>query len=393
MERRKRIFRLVVIAVVVTAGLILARVYRAQERSVCEMIPRGLPADTWTYYVPKSNPITVVKVELGRKLFFDARLSADNKIACSSCHDPKFAFTDGMPVAKGVAGNLGARNSPSLVNTIYNPAQFWDGRTDSLEHQAIEPLINPLEMGNASHDEVVNRLRAIPEYRAEFQSVFGGEITIDRLSQAIAAYERTLLSGDSPFDRFTAGDQNAISEAARRGFSLFYGKARCARCHDFTGAPPPVDAVYHEGSIAPGQPALFTDFAYHNTGVAALHPNFDRLARQAAAAAETDRAKAVIEKLGHEEGGPELGRILISHQIFDVGSFRTPSLRNVGLTAPYFHNGSAKRLADVVKFYNEGGRQNLNIDGELHALGLTEDEQQDLVAFLESLTGNNIERR
>jgi cytochrome c peroxidase len=225
-------------------------------------------------------------------------------------------------------------------------------------------------MGNASHEEVVKRLRKIPEYRAEFQSIFGGEITIDHLAKAIASFERTLISGDSPFDRFVAGQEKAISEEAKRGFAIFRGRGRCSRCHSFSEQRP-----------------FFTDFAYHNTGVAANHPNFNNLARRAAAAVETDQAKSTIDQLGALEGGQELGRILFSYQLFDLGSYRTPSLRNVALTAPYFHDGSAKTLADVVRFYNDGGRTNINLEEELHALGLTEAEQRDLVVFLECLTG------
>lgn len=371
MRTTRKKLRLFLLLFFVLAGFVLITPnFSAQYRALYDVIPLGLPEDTWKYYVPKNNPITAAKVELGRKLFFEARLSADGKVSCSSCHDPKLAFTDGKVVAEGIAGRLGVRNSPSLLNAVFNVQQFWDGRTDSLEQQAAEPLVNPVEMGNASHQEVIDRLRSLAAYRAEFQAVFGGEITIDRMSQAIAAYERTLLSGDSPFDRFLAGAEDAISAEAKRGFAVFRGRARCTRCHSFTEQLP-----------------LFTDFAYHNTGVAAVHPGFEKLARQAVAAAETERAKAVIDKLGKEAGGQELGRILISYQLFDVGSYRTPSLRNVAVTAPYFHNGSARTLADVVKYYDEGGRHNLNIDEELHSLGLTQDEQSDLVRFLETLTG------
>ena len=331
--KRKRLRVSLLLAFVLAGFVLIVPNFSAQYRPLYEVIPLGLPEDTWKFYVPKNNPLSAAKVELGRKLFFDARLSADGKISCSSCHDPKLAFTDGKTVAEGIAGRIGTRNSPSLFNIVFNPQQFWDGRTDTLEQQAVEPLVNPLEMGNASHAAVIERLRALSEYRAEFQSVFSGEITIERLSQAIAAYERTLLSGDSPLDRFLAGDEDAISAEAKRGFAIFRGRARCARCHAFTDQRP-----------------FFTDFAYHNTGVAAIHPDFNRLAHQAAAAAETDQAKPVIDKLGREAGGQELGRILVSYQLFDVGSYRTPSLRNVGVTAPYFHNGSAKTLADVVKF-------------------------------------------
>ena len=226
-------------------------------------------------------------------------------------------------------------------------------------------------MGNTSHDQVIERLRRIDEYRQEFRSAFGGEITIDLLAQAIAAYERSLLSGDSPFDRYFAGDQNAIGEQAKRGFAIFRGRARCSRCHAFSEQRP-----------------FFTDFGYHNTGVAADHPAYAQLARQAAAAAETDQARTLIDRLGTREGGQELGRILVSYQLFDLGAYRTPSLRNVALTAPYFHDGSAKTLADVVKFYHGGGRPNINLEEELHPLDLTAEEQLELIAFLESLTGN-----
>jgi cytochrome c peroxidase len=368
--RQKSLRLFVVSAFVVAACLWLTPNFRAQQPSQKNSIPLGLPADTWDYYVPRKNPMTPEKIELGRKLFFDARLSADGRISCASCHDPKLAFTDGRAVAEGIAGRRGSRNSPTLLNAMFNTGQFWDGRADTLEDQAVQPLVNPLEMGNGSYDEIVKRLRAIPEYAAEFQSVFGSEVKIELIGKAIAAYERALVSGDSPLDHFVAGDQNAISEAAKRGFALFRGKARCSRCHTFSEALP-----------------FFTDFNYHNTGVAMNHPNFDRLSRQAYAVIETDKAGEVIDALAKQEGGQELGRVLITYQVFDIGSYRTPSLRNIALTAPYFHDGSAKTLADVVRFYNDGGRQNINREWDLNTLSLTEDERSDLVAFLESLTG------
>jgi cytochrome c peroxidase len=340
------------------------------QQDPSKAIPRGLPADTWDYYIPRHNRPTPAKIELGRKLFFDAGLSADGTVACATCHKPELAFADGKVAAEGIAGKRGPRNSPSLLNALYYPGQFWDGRADSLEDQAIQPLTNPLEMGNLSYDAVVARLQSSAEYRDAFRRVFGKPVSIDLVGKAIAAYERTLVSGDSPFDRYFAGEQTAISEAAKRGFAVFRGKARCSRCHTFNDALP-----------------LFSDFNYHNTGVAANHPSFEKIARQVFEAAETDRAKAVIDQLGAEEGGTELGRILVSYQILDLGSFRTPSLRNIALTAPYFHDGSARTLAEVVKFYNQGGRQNLNREWDLHPLALTDEEQRDLVAFLESLSG------
>ena len=361
---------LVVLTFVMLAFLSFAPEFAAEQRLLKLAIPLGLPADTWSYYVPRTNPMTEAKVELGRKLFFDARLSADGKVSCSSCHDPKLAFGDGKAVAEGIGGKLGTRNSPSLFNAMFYPNQFWDGRAEGLEDQAIQPLTNPIEMGNASYDQVVARLKTLPEYRSEFQVVFGGEVTIARVGQAIAAYERTLVSGDSPFDRFNAGDQSALSDAAKRGLTVFRGRGRCSRCHTFSDALP-----------------FFTDFQYHNTGVAMNDSRFDKLSRIAFDAVDTERSREVIDRLAQQPGGEELGRVRFSYVVFDIGAFRTPTLRNIALTAPYFHDGSARTLADVVKFYNEGGKQNVAREWDLAPLALTDTEQRDLVAFLESLTG------
>lgn len=355
---------------VVFLPVFMERVSIAREELLQLARQRGLPADIQDYYVPKSNPLTAEKIELGRRLFFDRRLSADATVSCATCHDPQLGFADGKRAAIGVGGRLGTRNSPTILNVLFNPSQFWDGRADTLEDQAPQPLTNPLEMGNASVDEVIARLRADAEYACAFRRVFGGEPTAARFAQAIAAYERTLVAGDSPFDRFMAGETEAISEAARRGFALFRGRARCSRCHTFTEQMP-----------------FFTDFAYHNTGVAAGHPRFESLSTRAFRAVSAPNARELIDALGREEGGDELGRMLQSYLVFDLGSFRTPTLRNIALTAPYFHDGSAETLGDVVRFYNEGGRRNLNREWDLNALNLTDAEQRDLVAFLESLTG------
>jgi cytochrome c peroxidase len=361
---------LIVLTFVLVVGLLLSPELVAEQRLLKLAIPLGLPADTWSYYVPRANPMTAAKVELGRKLFFDARLSADGKVSCASCHDPKMAFADGKVVAEGIDGKLGTRNSPSLLNSMFYPNQFWDGRAEGLEDQAIQPLINPIEMGNDTYDQVVARLKTLPEYRAEFQVVFGGDVTIARVGQAISAYERTLVSGDSPFDRFNAGDSSAMSDAAKRGLTVFRGRGRCSRCHSFSEALP-----------------FFTDFQYHNTGVAMNDPRFDKLSRIAFDAVDTEQAKEVIDRLAQQPGGEELGRVRFSYVVFDIGAFRTPTLRNIALTAPYFHDGSARTLADVVKFYNEGGKENVAREWDLAPLALTEQEQRDLVAFLESLTG------
>ena len=192
-------------------------------------IPLGLPSDTWRYWVPADNPLTPEKVALGQRLFFDQRLSADGTVSCATCHRPELGYTDGRAVAEGIGGRRGTRNSMSLLNVIYNPAQFWDGRVDTLEEQALEPLVNPVEMGNRSVEEVVERLRQDAGYRAEFQRAFGGGIDGAAIARAIASFERTLLSGNSPYDRFQAGEATALSPAARRGMCVFRGRGRCSR--------------------------------------------------------------------------------------------------------------------------------------------------------------------
>jgi cytochrome c peroxidase len=372
-----RSVRISIILLFAIAGLVFCTPeFKAQQRETDERIPLGLPEDTWKYYVPRNNPMERPKIELGRKLFSDKRLSADGTVSCETCHKEELGFTDGRSVAEGIKGRTGTRNSMSLFNVIFNPSQFWDGRSDTLEEQAIQPLINPLEMGNASHDQVVRRLRSIDEYYRDFEQVFGGEITAVRIGMALAAFERTLLSADSPFDRFFAGDASAISDSARRGFAVFRGRGRCSRCHSFNEQRP-----------------FFTDFMYHNTGVAANHPAFETLARSAAAATESDQAKELIDRMAKVDGGQELGRVLSSYLLFDIGAYRTPSLRNIAITSPYFHDGSAKTLADVVRFYNGGGRTNPNLEEELHPLGLTDEEQRDLVTFLESLTEERLRNK
>jgi cytochrome c peroxidase len=343
-------------------------------------MPLGIPIELWSYFVPNDNPVTAAKVELGRKLFFDARLSADGKVSCASCHDPGRAFTDGRKVAEGIDGRLGTRNSPTLLNSMFSTGQFWDGRAATLEEQAKMPLTNLDEMGNRSLDEVRARIAAVPEYVKGFQQVFGGPVTVDGFAKAVAAFERTLVSGDSPLDRYLAGDLNALSESARSGLILFRTKARCGVCH-----------VFNQNFAAFATFPFFTDGIYRNTGVAVNFTGFNALARRAMAAARDESGDALAALSKHERAG-ELGRFVTTGNTLDVGAFRTPSLRNVELTAPYFHDGSAATLADVVRFYVKGGNENPNRDWQLEPVPLTESEQRELVEFLKTLTSDDARR-
>lgn len=298
--------------------------------------PLGLNADS--AYIPEDNPLTAEKVALGKQLYFDKRLSADNTVACATCHNPRFGFTDGQPVSSGMKGQKGGRSAPTTINRIFSVEQFWDGRAKDLEAQAIGPMANPIEMG-FTHEGVVKRVRGIKGYREQFLQVFGTEeFTIDHVGKAIASYERTILSGNSPFDRFEAGDKTALSEAAQKGLALFRDKAKtnCVSCH--------------AGSN-------FTDESYHNIGV------------------------------GMEKEKPDLGRYEQTKEDSDRGGFKTPTLRDIALSAPYFHDGSAKTLEDVVEFYNKGGTKNQWLSKEIKPLNLTAGEKAALVEFLKLLTG------
>ncbi len=342
-------------------------------------IPLGIPADLWEAMIPADNPMTEAKVALGRDLYFDKRLSVDNTVSCATCHDPRFAFTDGKPVSEGVGGKKGARNAPTVLNAMFNEEQFWDGRAKTLEEQVLQPLINPVEMAMPSHEAVVAKVRGIPEYAQRFREVFGGPnpVTIENIAKAIAAFERTLLSGDSPFDRFIAGDPTAISEAAKRGWALFQGKARCITCHEFNPSSP-----------------FFTDFKYHNIGIGMkATQNFEPLVRQIQQMAQENRlTRETLDRLALSEGFSELGRFLVTRQPKDLGAFKTSPLRDIELTAPYMHDGSLKTLREVIDFYDKGGEPNPNLDGGIVKLNLTEQEKADLEEFMKTLTSDWVRR-
>ena len=330
----------------------------------------GFPATLYSWVIPPDNQQTPAKIALGKSLFFDDRLSADGKIFVRSLHAPGKGFTDQLPTSMGIHAQFGQRNAPSVLNALFNVTQFWDGRSPTLEAQIEGPVTNPVEMGMKSTDDAVAAVKAIPEYQKQFQEVFGRDVNFADIERAIAAYERTQLAFDSPFDKFINGDQSAISDSAKRGWAIFNGKGRCMSCHGWN----------------PTQP-LFTDQKFHNIGVSAHNANFVPLARKALDVLSSSGGDSeAIDKLAIGSDMSGLGRFLVTKQPHDIGAFRTMSLRNLLVTQPYFHDGSQVTLWDTIDHYNKGGVQNPYLDGGIVPLGLTEDEEDDLVNFLASLT-------
>ena len=291
--------------------------------------------------IPPNNPQTAAKIELGKRLYFDPRLSGNNWISCATCHNPTLGFADGLPrFLGGPTAKEGGRHSPTIINCAYNESQFWDGRAATLEEQALGPIQNPNEMFETL-DNVVKKLSGIPEYVNAFKEVFGTGITADGIAKAIAAFERTIIFSNSPFDRYMQGDEHAMSESAKRGMNLFNGKAECIKCHN--------------------GPNL-TDNKFHNIGV--------------------------------PMGGPlkeDLGRYNVTKKDSDKGAFKTPTLRNITDTAPYMHNGFFPTLFEVVQFYNGGGGRSENKSSLIHGLNLTGQEVNDLIEFMKALTGELVQ--
>lgn len=294
--------------------------------------PLGLVPVVW----PADNPYSPEKADLGRYLYFDPRLSADGTVSCATCHNPQYAFTDGAPVSTGIRGQKGNRSAPTVINRAYSLAQFWDGRAPTLEAQAKGPMANPIEMGN-THEAITDNLKKISGYRELFAKAFGTEdFTIDQVAKAITTFERTIMSGNAPYDRYKAGQKNAMSPAQVRGMDVFFNKAKCDACHEGVN---------------------FTSNMYANLGVGADKPD------------------------------PDVGRYSVTHDPKDWGAFKTPTLREIAHTAPYMHDGSLKTLEDVVEFYNKGGIPNQNLDAKIKRLNLTDRDKKDLVAFLNALSG------
>lgn len=331
-------------------------------------LPPGLDAGRANIYIPEDNPITRAKIELGRQLYFDKRLSSDGTVSCASCHDPELGWGAETQFGVGVQGQTGGRNSPLSFNRILSRAQFWDGRAGSLEDQAVGPIANPIEMGN-THEAAVATVKEIPAYKAQFEAIFPDGVTIDNVGKALATFERAVVTGPAPYDfyepivkfetvfkddleyldeepelnaKYTAlkkaAAEHPMSESAIRGMKLFSGKANCSACH---------------------AGANFTDEQYHNLGV------------------------------GMDVESPDLGRFEVTKEDKDRGAFKTPTLRNVATTGPYMHDGSQETLMEVVEWYNKGGHPNPWLSDKVKPLKLTDQEKADLVAFMvEGLSGD-----
>jgi len=344
------------------------------------LLTQSAPADSALGLPPlevSGNDPLAMRVELGRRLFMDRRLSRNGTMSCGMCHVPEQGFTTNeMATAIGIEGRSLRRNAPTVLNVGFQRSLFHDGRETSLERQIWSPLLAADEMGNASRQAVVARVSALADYSAAFPLAFpDARITEDTIAAALASYERTLIAANSRFDRwFFAGESSALTAEERGGLELFRGKAGCAVCHHFNK-----------------RDALFTDHRFHNTGVGWAHAN---------AATRTvsvplgggERAEVSAAEMTALFGGDlhDDGRFEVTHQARDRWAYKTPSLRNVALTAPYMHDGSLATLRDVIEFYDRGGIQNPGKDALLQPLHLSPEEKQALEAFLQTLTGENV---
>jgi cytochrome c peroxidase len=332
--------------------------------------------------IPADNPQTPAKIALGDKLFHETRFSATGDVSCSTCHEEDKAFTDSpLKVSQGIRKLNGTRNAPTVINAAYFDLFFWDGRSPSLEDQALHPFVNPVEMALPDHEPILKIVRSDPAYAKAFQEVFGKSgdaITMTEVTRAIAAFERAQIGGDSPFDRwFYGGQADALSDAQKRGYALFTNEARCVSCH-----------------VIEQTQAIFTDNRFHNVGVG-INDIQDQVP---ALAGEFLHAKATLSevdvKVLSDQRTSELGRFAVTRLLDELGSFKTPTLRNIALTAPYMHDGSLKTLRDVLVHYNNGGVTvkgkpvNDFLSGGIRPLNLTDAQIDDVVAFLEALTSS-----
>ena len=344
----------------------------ANHQPLEPILPAGLALGANNISIPKDNPLTKAKIELGRQLFFDLRLSADGSISCASCHHPEDGYGRNTTFGEGIGGQKGGRNSPVSYNRILSSVQFWDGRAASLEEQAKGPIANPIEMGH-THEAVIKGLKGVEGYRLQFEHIFPGKgMSIDTVAQAIASFERVLVTGTSPADFYDpllnfqkgfrdelkdlaafkaddlesyeqywklkrASDAHPITSSAIRGRELFFGKANCTACH---------------------AGANFTDEKFHNIGI------------------------------GMDKSMPDLGRFDVTKADKDRGAFKTPTVRNAAQTGPYMHDGSMNTLEEVIDWYDKGGHPNPYLSDKMKKLNLTPQEKEDLVSYMKALHGD-----
>ncbi len=334
-------------------------------------VPAGLPPVASV--IPLSNPMTRGKVELGKQLYFDQRISKDATVSCASCHDPAKGWTDNRTTSVGIKGQRGSRNAPTVLNTVYGRSMFWDGRAPSLEGQAQGPIQNKIEMGDQSYKQIVERLRGISGYREQFLKVFGTDVNLDGMAKAIAAFERTALSGNSAYDKYgsfnpdepgTAGALKALTESQKRGMVLFG-----LQLLDDDPFKPKVDASLQKKAncTACHAGANFSDEMFHNIGIGA------------------DEKTGKLADIGRWEISP-----IGAKNPAEKGAFKTPTLRDITRTGPYMHDGSEKTLEQIVEYYNKGGNKNPALDADMKPLNLTDQEKADLVAFMKALTGETV---
>jgi len=340
----------------------------------------GLPEMTH----PKDNPPTNEKVALGRKLFMDRRFSHNNTISCAMCHVPEQGFAvNELGTAVGIEGRTNRRNAPTILNVGYLTKLFHDGREYSLENQVIGPIVAFNEMGNPSVGYVIEKIHNLPDYKGQFEAVFGEPANLENFSQAIATYERTLVSGNSRFDQWYYGkNEKALDQTEINGFKVFVGKAKCVTCH----------------SIAETS-AVFTDQSFHNTGIGWARNNSVVNGIHESKTFPVTLAPGIVVHVEHhrvekasEKPQNDVGRFEITENPKDSWSYKTPSIRNVALTAPYMHDGSLRTLEEVVEFYNRGGEENPYKDPRLQPLNLSPDEMKSLVSFMKALTGSNVKK-
>jgi cytochrome c peroxidase len=331
--------------------------------------PQRIDRVVWASIVPKDNEMTPERVALGRKLYFDTRLSGDGTVACATCHDVSRGFTDQRPVSEGIRDQLGRRNAPTTMNALLMQTQFLDGRAPNLEEQAKLPIVNPIEMGLKDGAAAVAAIQGDPEYQKQFQAAYGRKPNYDDIGRALASFERTLVFLDAPIDDFLTGKPQAIDDQSKLGWVLFNGKARCVSCHAINASNP-----------------LGSDNRFHNIGVAARHHDFRDLANKALVALEKEGGLQQIDELALSTDLSELGRFMVTKDRADIGGFKTSQLRNIGLTGPYMHDGSMQTLWDVMDHYNKGGEENPFLDGGIEPLALSESEIDALVAFMFTLT-------